>query len=131
LYVTNTRADAHQRVKEWWDAALQGSEPIGLAWHALIGFVRISTTPKAFPQALTLEQALEKTTAWIGHPNTRIVQETAEHGRLFAELLTAAGTAGKLTADAHLAALAISHNATLVSCDGDFSRFRRLIRILI
>ena len=28
--------------------------------------------------------------------------------------------------DAHLAALAISHGATLVSCDADFGRFRHL-----
>jgi hypothetical protein len=31
-----------------------------------------------------------------------------------------------LTTDAHLAALAISHGAVLVSCDNDFSRFKGL-----
>ena len=126
LYVTNTAAEAHRRVKGWWDIALEGNEPIGLTWHAIIGFVRISTTPKMFPQPLSVEQALAKIAAWIGHANTRIIQETAEHAQLFAELLTAIGTAGKVTSDAHLAALAISHNATLVSCDTDFARFRRL-----
>jgi predicted nucleic acid-binding protein len=40
--------------------------------------------------------------------------------------LFAVGTGGSLTTDAHLAALAISHNATLVSCDTDFARFKRL-----
>jgi hypothetical protein len=33
------------------------------------------------------------------------------------------GTAGNLTTDAHLAALAIEHGATLVSFDRDFNRF--------
>jgi predicted nucleic acid-binding protein len=33
------------------------------------------------------------------------------------------GTAGNLTSDAHLAALAIEHGATLYSADVDFSRF--------
>ncbi len=41
-------------------------------------------------------------------------------------LLEATGTAGNLTTDAHLAALAISHGATLASCDAGFGRFRHL-----
>lgn len=35
-------------------------------------------------------------------------------------------TAGNLMIDAHLAALAISHGATLVSFDNDFARFPNL-----
>jgi predicted nucleic acid-binding protein len=34
-----------------------------------------------------------------------------------------AGTAGNLAADAHLAALAIEHGATMVTFDRDFARF--------
>jgi toxin-antitoxin system PIN domain toxin len=126
VYVTNTRDHAHSRVKAWWDVALQGDEPLGLTWHALVGFVRLATTPKVFSQPLPVGAALSKTAAWLSHPNTRLIQETAVHAEPFAELLAALGTAGKLTSDAHLAALAISHNATLVSCDTDFGRFRRL-----
>jgi len=126
VYVTNMQDDAHPRVKAWWDNALQADEPVGLTWHALIGFVRLATTPKVFSQPLPVPAALSKTAAWLSHSNTRLIQETAAHAELFAELLAALGTAGKLTSDAHLAALAISHNATLVSCDTDFARFRRL-----
>jgi predicted nucleic acid-binding protein len=39
------------------------------------------------------------------------------------ELLSPLGTAGNLTGDAHLAALAIEHGATIHSCDADFGRF--------
>lgn len=43
------------------------------------------------------------------------------------EILTGTGTAGNLTTDAHLAALAIENGAVLCSTDGgDFSRFRGL-----
>jgi predicted nucleic acid-binding protein len=38
-------------------------------------------------------------------------------------LLEAVGTAGNLTSDAHLAAMAIEQGATLCSTDGDFARF--------
>ena len=56
----------------------------------------------------------------------RLVEPTRDHWSLLRELLEAVGAAGNLATDAHLAALAISHNATLVSCDNDFARFRRL-----
>jgi predicted nucleic acid-binding protein len=39
------------------------------------------------------------------------------------ELLAPLGTAGNLTSDAHLAALAIEHGADLCSADADFARF--------
>jgi predicted nucleic acid-binding protein len=42
------------------------------------------------------------------------------------ELLAPLGTAGNLTTDAHLAALAIEHGAELCSTDRDFSRFTGL-----
>jgi hypothetical protein len=42
------------------------------------------------------------------------------------ELLSQSGTAGNLTTDAHLAALAIEHGAELCSTDTDFGRFQRL-----
>jgi uncharacterized protein len=38
-------------------------------------------------------------------------------------LLRASGTAGNLTADAHVAALALEHGGTVVSADSDFGRF--------
>lgn len=41
-------------------------------------------------------------------------------------LLRATGPAGNLTTDAHLAALALSHDAVLVSSDADFARFKGL-----
>jgi uncharacterized protein len=41
-------------------------------------------------------------------------------------LLLGAGQGGPLVSDAHLAALAIEHRATLLSFDRDFSRFAGL-----
>ncbi len=41
-------------------------------------------------------------------------------------LLEPLGTAGNLTMEAHLAALAIEHGAEICSADADFARFRGL-----
>jgi predicted nucleic acid-binding protein len=70
--------------------------------------------------------ALELVETWLAHPNIRIVAEADNHWEILRTLLTEAGTAGNLSSDAHLAALAISRGAVLVSCDSDFSRFRQL-----
>jgi predicted nucleic acid-binding protein len=45
---------------------------------------------------------------------------------LLSDLLIGAGTAGNLTTEAHPAANAIEHVATLVSFDPDFQRFAGL-----
>jgi toxin-antitoxin system PIN domain toxin len=79
-----------------------------------------------FAEPLALDDAIERVDAWLSHPNVRIVGETEEHWRVLKELLGQTGTAGNLTTDAHLAALAIAHGATLASCDADFARFRHL-----
>ncbi len=51
------------------------------------------------------------------HPGDR-------HLELLGRLLGAAGTAGNLTTDAHLAALAIEHGATVLTFDRDFRALR-------
>jgi toxin-antitoxin system PIN domain toxin len=126
LYAVNRNATRHEVVRLWWEAALSDDEPIGLPWIVLLGFLRLATNAQVFPQPLAPGQAMDRVEAWVTHPKTRLVVETEEHWRILKELLEETGTAGNLTTDAHLAALAISHGATLVSCDADFGRFRHL-----
>ena len=126
LYAVNRSAPRHEAVRSWWERALSDDEPIGLPWIVLLGFLRLATNAQVFPQPLTPEQAMDRVDVWVKHPKTRLVGETEEHWRILKELLEETGTAGNLTTDAHLAALAISHGAALVSCDADFGRFRHL-----
>lgn len=126
LYAINRNTSLHAAVRSWWEASLSGEEPVGLAWIVLLGFLRLATNARVFPEPLPPEQAMEHVAAWVAHPTTRIVAETDDHWRILKQLLEETGTAGNLTTDAHLAALAISYGATLVSCDADFARFRQL-----
>ena len=123
LYVVNQDADHHGVALEWWNTALRGDQPIGLTWVVLLGFLRLTTNPAIYPQPLDAEVAIGKVANWLSLDQIRLVQETEDHWHILAELLPETGTAGNLTTDAHLAALAISHGATLVSFDNDFSRF--------
>ena len=63
---------------------------------------------------------------WLAAPAVTLLHPGEQHLPLLARLLIGAGTAGNLTNDAHLAALAIEHGATLVSFDRDFARFAGL-----
>jgi uncharacterized protein len=123
LYAVNRDSPRHETVRAWWEAALSSDEPVGFAWTVLLGFLRLSTNGRVFAEPLTPDQAIERMDAWLRHPNTRLVSEKEEHWRILRELLHDTGTAGNLTSDAHLAALAISHGARLSSCDTDFGRF--------
>lgn len=60
---------------------------------------------------------------WLSQPAAQIDHPGPRHATLLARLLLAAGTGGNLTTDAHLAALAIEHGATIGPFDRDFRQF--------
>jgi len=126
LYAVNQDSDHHATVWQWWQRALRGDESIGLPWVVLSAFLRISTNPRIYPSPLTVDQALGEVEGWLSQEVTTTISEKADHWPTLRELLREAGTAGNLTTDAHLATLAMTRDATLVSCDGDFARFSGL-----
>lgn len=128
LYAVNTDAPNHQRAREWWEAALSGTETIALAWPVVLGFLRLSTRTGLFPQPLTCEQALSVLDNWIQQPVVVLLNPGERHWTLLQRLLISAGTAGNLTTDAFLAALAVEYDAELCSADTDFMRFSPPLR---
>jgi toxin-antitoxin system PIN domain toxin len=126
LYAVNSDAEPHERVRVWWEAAVNGEETIGLPWIVLLGFLRLTTNPRVFPRPFATGAALARVDAWLSQENISIVSEKEDHWISLQSLLEHSGTAGNLTTDAHLAALAMTHDAVLVSCDADFTRFKGL-----
>ena len=126
LYALNRDSVHHAAALSWWEDAVNGDEPVGLAWPVLLGFLRLAVNPAIFPRPLDEETALRKVDNWLSLETVRVPTEKEEHWEILRGLLLKAGTAGNLTSDAHLAALAISHGAVLVSFDTDFARFEGL-----
>ena len=126
LYAVNADAAHHRSAKRWLEAALADDEPVALPWVVLLGFLRIATNHHILAQPLTVEQALAVVDGWLSQPGVRVLPPGEEHWRVLKTLLAETGTAGNLTTDAHLAALAIEHGATLFSTDTDFQRFTKL-----
>ncbi|HUG49143.1 MAG TPA: type II toxin-antitoxin system VapC family toxin [Candidatus Limnocylindria bacterium] len=128
LYAVNESAERHELSRTWLDAALNGEEQVGFAWTALLAFLRLATHPAVFPRPLEVTQATEIVRDWLAQPLSIVLHPTARHADLLSGLLAEAGSGGNLVNDAHLAALAVEHDAVLVSFDTDYARFRGLRR---
>ena len=126
LYAVDSEAPRHARARAWLESALSGTEEVGFAWAVLLGFLRISTNPAAFDEPLDAAEAFHYVEEWLTRPVATTLAPGPGHAALMRELLQPLGTAGNLTTDAHLAALAIEHGAELCSSDTDFGRFKGL-----
>jgi toxin-antitoxin system PIN domain toxin len=126
LYAINENSPHFARLKPWLESLIAGEEPVGFAWLALLGFLRLSTRGQIVANPFTPEEAMAVIEGWLAQPNARILHPTDRHFSILRGLLEPLGTAGNLTSDAHLAALAIEYGGELCSADNDFRRFRGL-----
>lgn len=123
LYAVIDAFPQHEKARQWWESVVNSDELIGLADPAVFGFLRISTNPRLIKPPLSADEAARHVEIWLELPNVRWAQPgPGHHARSFA-YLRAAGTAGNLTTDAQLAAIASDNNATMCSNDSDFGRF--------
>jgi predicted nucleic acid-binding protein len=101
LYGANADSPNHARAREWLARIMGGTEAVALPWVVILGFVD----------------------GWLARPNVVVLHPGPGHWAVVRSLLRASGSAGNLTTDAHLAALAIEHGCELCTTDTDFGRF--------
>jgi toxin-antitoxin system PIN domain toxin len=126
LYALDEDSPHHGNARAWLEAVLSGTEPVGFTWSVLLAFVRLSTRPQLFANPLAATEAFEVVDGWLAQPCALVLHPTERHLGILRGLVEPFGTAGNLTTDAHLAALAIEHGGTVCSADTDFSRFKGL-----
>ena len=129
LYAVNRQSVGHEAAHRWLTSALSGSEAVGLPWVSLLAFTRLSTSRRIFASPLPPADAMTVVESWLSQPAAVTVEPTTRHSSVLRGLLEQAGTAGNLTTDAHIAALAIEHGATVVTFDRDFERFDVRVQI--
>lgn len=127
LYAVNSSSDHHPASRRWLDGALSGGDGVGFAWVPLLAFIRLTTKVGLFPSPLRTAEAIEIVTDWLAAPGAVMVGPSARHIDVLGAMLARFGTGGNLANDAHLAALAVEHRATIVSYDRDFGRFDGVI----
>lgn len=123
LYAVNESAEHHDEAVTWLDGALNGRSTVGFSWVSLLAFLRLSTKIGLFPSPLTVEQAVDRSRAWLSQPTSVLLEPTSRHLDVLCGLLNPLGSGGNLVSDAHLAALAIEHRGEVVTYDSDFGRF--------
>ena len=123
IYAHNKRDPQHEPAKAWWESTLNGNAPVGLPWIISSSFIRIMTHRRIMAEPLSSHDTVDLVRSWLDQPMVIILQPGPKFAGLFLGFLEKLGTAGDLTTDAQLAALAVENQAELHSNDTDFSRF--------
>lgn len=126
VYAYNRADPQHEAARDWWETTLNNTDPVGLPWIVSSGFIRLMTHPRVLQTPLAVAEAIRHVQSWLDQPCVVVL----EPGKLFANrflgFLNELGTAGNLTTDAYLAALAVEHQGELLSADTEFHRFKGL-----
>lgn len=123
IYAYDASSKDHARARQWWESQLNGSQMIGLSWVVVLGFIRLLTNPRIYQNPYTPAEILAVVKTWLEQPQVKIIHPSEQHFKLLKKLIEQLGTAGNLTTDAHLAALAMERGLILQTTDADFARF--------
>ena len=123
LYACDSSASQHRAARRWLEDAFSGAEPVLLPWNSILAFLRIATNPAAWKNPLSVPEAVAIVDDWLSLPIVTVPTPGERHWIILRGLLPQAQCRGPLAMDAHLAALAIEHGATICTHDRDFARF--------
>jgi toxin-antitoxin system PIN domain toxin len=126
IYAGVSSVPEHERARQWLDEQLSGPTPVGLPWHSLLAYLRITTNPRSVARPQRMKDAWRQVQDWLSSPPAWVPAPTERHAGLLRQLCESADVYGDLVPDAHLAALAMEHGLTVCSSDRDFARFPRL-----
>jgi toxin-antitoxin system PIN domain toxin len=129
IYAIDADSPHHPLARRWLEEALSGTRPIGFAWVVILAFLRLTTRTGILRKPLPPERAMAYVDEWLEQPYVAAVGPGQGHWPILRKLLRDSGTAGNLTSDAHLAAVALELGASICSTDGDFERFPGIERI--
>ncbi len=129
IYAIDADSPHHRPARRWLEHELSGTTPVGLVWIVILAFLRLTTREGILKKPLSPERAMAFVDEWLAQPYVSAVGPGDGHWTILRKLLRDAGTAGNLTSDAHVAAVALELGATICSTDADFGRFPGIERI--
>ena len=126
IYAADKDCPHHLVSIRWLEYNLSNLQGVGPAWLSVIGFIHLTTHPKLSVTPRTVPKALSYVDNWLTHANCPILHSTKSRADILSRLILGVGAAGHLTNNAHLAALAIEHNAKISTFDSDSKCFSGL-----
>jgi uncharacterized protein len=131
LYVYLDVFPQHERAAEWLESLLATrSEIVGVSWVATTAFMRISTNRRVFEIPSSPEASADRLDELFAHPMVQAVSPSELHWSIYSRLIREMNLSGDIVMDAHIAAIAIEHKASVASTDKDFRRFSDHIKII-
>jgi toxin-antitoxin system PIN domain toxin len=126
LYAYDESSPFHEPAKAWCEVVMSGPSPLTLLPAVVFGFVRIATHPRVFKDPLSVSEAADHVRSWLAIRHVQLHEMLPEDVACALGLLEAAGTAGNLTSDAQIAAVALRLDAEVHTADLDFGRFPKV-----
>lgn len=125
IYAYDSASPRRFAAGAWLEKTLSREPHVAFSWSAIQAFLRILTNAR-YPGALEPAAAVAIVRNILGRENVIILNPGPRHWELLADLIQDTKSYGPLITDAHIAALAIEHGATLCTHDRDFARFPKL-----
>lgn len=127
VYALREEAPQNPAAQRWLKDALAAPEIVAATSTVLAGLVRITSQPRFFtaPSAMAALSFVDE----LLDAGLHVYEPTPRHWPVFRDLCLRHGLTGNDVPDAHLAAIAIEQDATLVTHDHGFDRFSELRRL--
>ena len=126
LYAYDELSAHHGLSLQWLEARLSSGQPLRFALVTLLAFVRIASDRRIYSRPLPPADACAIVENWLAQPNVQLLQPGPRTWVLLSRLCNEGQARGPMVMDAHLAALALEHGASIATTDRDFLRFPNL-----
>ena len=123
LYAYDSESLHHERSRDWLEVTLSSGHPVRFALVTLLAFVRIASDRRIFSRPLSPTEACSLVDTWLSLPNARLLHPGPRTWRYLGGMCEEGQARGAMVMDAHLAALAREHGASIATSDRDFMRF--------
>jgi len=123
IYAFRPDAPHHAVCNHWLTGVLENDAMVGLSPLALGAVVRVTTNPRAYRVASTIEEAFTFCDYLRRQPNCQLVEPGERHWDIFKRLCIEADIRGPRVTDAWYAALAIEWGCEWITMDRDYARF--------